>query len=53
MVEEADAEVSVFDINGRMIAKTKAVSSRIELPMAIQGVYIVKVGNAVKRVAIN
>ena len=53
VVEDADAEVSVFDINGRMIAKAKAVSSRIELPMAIQGVYIVKVGNAVKRVAIN
>ncbi|MBO7145129.1 MAG: leucine-rich repeat domain-containing protein [Salinivirgaceae bacterium] len=52
-VETANAEISVFDINGRVVAKTTANSSRVEIPMRAQGVYIVRVGSNAKRVVVN
>ena len=51
--EITNGEIEVFDINGRMVAKATANSSRVEIPMKAQGVYIVRVGNVAKRVVVN
>ncbi|MBR6082909.1 MAG: T9SS type A sorting domain-containing protein [Salinivirgaceae bacterium] len=52
-VEPANAEIDVFDINGRMVAKAITNSNHVEIPMKADGVYIVKVGNVAKRVMVN
>ena len=51
--ENGNNEIEIFDINGRMIAKTTANSSHMEIPMTTQGVYIVRVGANAKRVIVN
>ena len=51
--ETTNSEIEVFDINGRIVAKSAANSNRIEIPMRAQGVYIVRVGNVAKRVVVN
>ena len=56
VVENAETnkgKIEVFDINGRMVAKSTANNSRIEIPMKAQGVYIVRVGAIAKRVVVN
>ncbi len=55
VVESADAlegEISIFDVNGRMVAKELAAGSRTEIMMQQQGIYIVKVNNTAKRVMV-
>ena len=55
VVESADAlegEISIFDVNGRMVAKEQAAGSRTEIIMQNQGFYIVKVNNTAKRVMV-
>ena len=55
VVESADAlegEISIFDVNGRMVAKELAAGSRTEIMMQHQGIYIVKVNNTAKRVMV-
>ena len=55
VVESADAlegKISIFDVNGRMVAKELAAGTRTEIKMSRQGVYIVKVGDAAKRVLV-
>lgn len=55
VVENAEiigGEIEVFDINGRLSAKSTANSSRIEIPMPRQGLYIVRVGGNAKRVIV-
>ncbi|MBO7594469.1 MAG: choice-of-anchor D domain-containing protein [Salinivirgaceae bacterium] len=47
------SEIVVFDMNGRMVAKTLATSSRTEIQMSKQGVYVVRIGNTAQSVAIN
>ena len=56
VVENAEiigGEIEVFDINGRLSAKSTANSSRIEIPMPRQSLYIVRVGSYAKRVVVN
>ena len=55
IVVEAEAdgnEITVFDINGRMVAKSLATSNRAEIQMPKAGIYIVRIGNTAERVAI-
>ena len=55
IVEAAEAiksEVSVFDINGRLVAKEFATGARTEIAMPQQGLYIVRVGNNIRKVAL-
>ena len=55
VVEAADAiegEITVFDVNGRMMVKTLAAGSRTEIQMQREGLYIICVGDQSKRVII-
>ncbi|MBO4602973.1 MAG: bacterial Ig-like domain-containing protein [Salinivirgaceae bacterium] len=55
IVVEAEAdgsEIAVFDVNGRMVAKATATSSRTEIEMSEAGVYVVRIGNTAQSVAI-
>ena len=55
VVEAAEAiknEISVFDINGRLVAKEIATGARTEIAMPQQGLYIVRVGNNIRKVAL-
>ena len=55
VVEAAEAlngEIAVFDLNGRMVAKSLATGSRTEIQMPNAGIYIVKAGAAAERVVI-
>ena len=53
VVENADADVFVYDAFGRLIAKQQAGNQRIEIQIANTGIYVVKVGNAAERVMVN
>ena len=56
VVENAEfsaSQIDVFDINGRMVAKASANSSRIEIPITAQGIYIVRMGELAKQVVVN
>ena len=50
VVENANDDVCVYDITGRMILRQKPTGDILELPMGEQGIYIVKVGSATNRV---
>ncbi|MBR3567529.1 MAG: T9SS type A sorting domain-containing protein [Salinivirgaceae bacterium] len=55
VVETAEAngaEISVVDINGRLVAKAKATSTRTVIPMSVAGVYVVSVGETTEKVAL-
>ena len=52
IIEKANAEISIFDINGRLIAKRQATSSLIEIKMSMAGTYIVRVGSQSKKVVL-
>ena len=53
MVENATAEIRVYDAMGRMICRGATPCVRNELKVNTAGVYIVRVGNVAKRVMIN
>ena len=53
VVENADADILVFDAMGRMISRTIVTTDRTELQVERAGVYVVKTGNTAKRVMIN
>ena len=53
VVENATEEIGIYNSMGRMVAKATANSSRIEIPMWVQGIYVVRVGSIAKRVAVN
>ena len=53
VVENADADILVFDAMGRMISRTIVTTDRTELQVERAGVYVVKAGNTAKRVMIN
>ena len=52
VVENADADIMVFDAMGRMIERVAAEPDRTEIQVEGTGVYVVKTGNASKRVMI-
>lgn len=52
VVENANADIAVFDISGRMVAKRAANSNRIELQLSKAGLYIVKVGTTSQKVVL-
>lgn len=55
VVETAEAngaEISVVDINGRLVAKAKATNTRTVIPMSVAGVYVVSVGETTEKVAL-
>ena len=53
VVENATEEISVYDAMGKLICRDAINRVRTEIPVNTTGVYIVKVGNIAKRVAIN
>ncbi len=52
VVENADAEIYVYDAMGRLVERNIGNNSRTEIRMNNAGVYIVKVGNTAKRVMV-
>ncbi len=52
VVENADADIFVFDAMGRMITREIATIDRTEIQVEGTGVYVVKTGNTSKRVMI-
>ncbi|MBO4601724.1 MAG: Ig-like domain-containing protein [Salinivirgaceae bacterium] len=50
VVENANADIAIFDVNGRMVAKRTANNSRIEMQLPKNGLYIVKVGSTSQKV---
>lgn len=52
VVENAYADIAIFDINGRMVAKRTANNSRIELQLPKSGLFIVKVGSTSRKVVL-
>ena len=53
LVENATDEISVYDAMGRLIVETPHCDVSTEIRVNTAGVYIVKVGNAAKRVVVN
>ena len=53
VVENADADILVFDAMGRMISRTIVTTDRTVLQVERAGVYVVKTGSTAKRVMIN
>lgn len=52
-VAEADgAEISVVDMNGRVVAKAQANSTRTEIALPTAGVYVVSVGQTTEKVVL-
>ncbi|MCQ2375763.1 MAG: leucine-rich repeat protein [Salinivirgaceae bacterium] len=53
VVENVDAPIYVFDVMGRLVTRTDAINRvSTEIPMQNAGIYIVKCGTVVKRVAV-
>ena len=53
VIEVADTDISVYDAMGRMVCRNAINHVRTEIRVNGPGVYIVKVGNATKRVMVN
>ncbi|MCQ2052266.1 MAG: leucine-rich repeat protein, partial [Bacteroidaceae bacterium] len=53
VVENAEAEISVYDVTGRCIAKRLADGNRIEIAMQREGIYIVRTGGYSQRVVVS
>ena len=53
VVENATAEIRIFDAMGRLICRDAMPCVRTELQVNTAGVYIVKVGSVAKRVVVN
>lgn len=53
VVENATEEIRVYDAMGRLVCRDVACRVRAELQVNTTGVYIVKVGNVVKRLMVN
>ncbi|MBO7143395.1 MAG: leucine-rich repeat protein [Salinivirgaceae bacterium] len=52
-VENADSDIFVFNAMGRLISRTAPEAGRTEIKVNGTGIYVVKTGNAAKRVMIN
>ena len=53
IVENADAEIRVYDAMGRLICRDAINRVRAEFPVRPVGIYIVRVGSIAKRVMVN
>ena len=53
VVENATDEISVYDAMGKLVCMDATPCVRMEIPVTAPGVYIVKIGGAVKRVMVN
>jgi hypothetical protein len=53
VVENADAEIYIYDSMGRLVERSLGNDARVEIIVNNGGVYIVKVGNTTKRVMVN
>lgn len=53
IVENADAEIFIYDAMGRLVCRSNEKLVRTELQTNSTGVYIVKVGKVAKRVVVN
>lgn len=53
IIENATAEICVYDAMGRMIGRDEINRVRTEIRNNTAGLYIVKVGNVAKRVMVN
>ena len=52
VVENATEEIYVYDAMGALIARVNAEAGRTEIRMEMTGIYVVKTGNAAKRVMV-
>mgnify|MGYP003309017001 CR=1 FL=1 len=52
VVENADADIYVFDIAGKAVAIRKNTSNRVEIKMSDSGLYIIRVGKEAQKVVI-
>lgn len=52
LTEANGDEISVFDVNGRMIAKAQANSSRVIIKIPAAGIYMVNIGQATEKVVL-
>ncbi|MBR5166721.1 MAG: leucine-rich repeat protein [Salinivirgaceae bacterium] len=52
VVENADAEISIYNAMGTLICRDAIHRVRLEIPVTAPGIYIVKVGGTVKRVMV-
>ena len=53
VVENADAEIRVYDAMGRLVGRDAINRVRAEIRVNVAGIYIVRVGSVAKRVMIN
>jgi hypothetical protein len=53
VVENATADIFVFDALGRLISRVAANADRTEIQIDMTGVYVVKTAKTTKRVMIN
>ncbi len=53
VVENATAEISVYDAMGKLVCRDAIHRVRTEINVRTAGIYIVRVGNTVKRVMVN
>lgn len=52
VVDNANADVFVYDVMGKLVAKDMSNDQRVEMHIQRAGVYIVKAGNATQRVVV-
>ena len=52
LVDANDEEISVFDVNGRIIAKAQANSNRVVITMPVAGIYMVNIGQTTEKVVL-
>ena len=52
LVENAESEIIIADMSGRIVNRLKPDSDRMEIQMSNDGIYIVKTGLATKKVLI-
>lgn len=52
VVENADSPIEVFDISGTRVERQSEILSRVEIPMAGRGVFVVRTGNISQKVIV-
>ncbi len=53
IVENAQSEIAVYDIFGRLVCKNSTLNNYSKLPINNAGIYIVKVGNKAQRIFVS
>ncbi len=49
-VDNANADIYVYDLSGRLVVRVAAAGSRTVIPMDVKQIYIVKCGNVTKKI---